>query len=213
MASSSELSNLPPGLKSLGSSFVLWGRISFWLKLALAVVSSITALFAFFAVSFGGQPTPTNQPLPPGGIPTPPPTSASAISGVGLFLTVCGILLLGVSAYWSFRYIQWGRRLRSSTPGVQPSRAATLAQVKWSLRTDLLGMLLAVIAGQSIVGSVLTKSLLQIGNFYNMLNNAVGPVDILVILVCIHVITGQFVGMGVSLYLLQRTVQPQKASS
>jgi hypothetical protein len=91
---------------------------------------------------------------------------------------------------------------------MQPSKAETTTQVKLALITDLIGMLLMVLGGESIGGILFGKALSQgNGAFIMDPSRFIQPSDLLTVLACIHGITGLFVGLACSLWLLQRTVQ------
>ncbi|NJK40452.1 MAG: DUF3611 family protein [Acaryochloridaceae cyanobacterium SU_2_1] len=192
MSPSSDALTQSPNLRNLGSTFRLVGWISFWIKLVLVVVSGVTVLFAFFSRAAN-----TTQ-------------ARNPISGIGLFFTVCGILLLGVSVYWSFHYTRWGRRFLAKTASSQPSKAGTLRLLKTVLITDLVGILVTVIGGEWLVGAIIGKAISQgVAVFSLNPNQLVEPIDLFVIQACMNVIVGQLAGIVATLILLQRTTQPR----
>lgn len=175
--------------KNLGGSFRLVGWISFWIKAVLGIISGVTVLFA--SLSRAGNP---NQ-------------ASNTISGLGLLFTVGGILLLGVSVFWSFRYTRWGRRFLAPSGDV-PSKASTLRLLKMVLLTDLVGILVTVIGGEWFVGAIIGKAISQgVAVFSLNPNQLVEPIDLFVIQACINTIAGQLAGLVASLWLLQRTTQ------
>lgn len=177
--------------KSLGSTFRLVGWISFWIKVVLGVISGITVLFAFFSRASN------------------PNQASNPISGLGLLFTVGGILLLGVSVYWSFRYTRWGRRFLAPSAAL-PSKAATLRLIKMVLITDLVGILVTVMGGEWLVGAIIGKAISQgVAVFSLNPNQLVEPIDLFVIQACINTIAGQLAGLVATLWLLQRTTQPR----
>ncbi len=178
-----------PNLKDLGGAFRIVGWISFWIKAVLGIISGVTVLFAFFSRASN------------------PNQAGNTISGLGLLFTVGGILLLGVSVFWSFRYTRWGRRFLVPAGGV-PSKADTLRLIKMVLLTDLVGILVTVIGGEWFVGAIIGKAISQgVAVFSLNPNQLVEPIDLFVIQACINTIAGQFAGVVASLWLLQRTTQ------
>ncbi len=186
--------------RSLGISFRLVGWASFWIKLVLAIVSAGTVLFAAPFAFF-------NQNLP-AGVPGQPSTSSPS-GGLGLLIITIGILFLGASVFWSFRYTRFSRRFLVPTANAKPSKADTLRLVKLALLTDVIGMLIAVIGGEWIVGVIIGKAISQGIVFAGgaSLIRVVEPIELFVIQACINTVAGQFAGIASSLWLLQRTTQ------
>ena len=196
---STDVPALPPGFRTLGNTFRLLGWLGVWVKSGLALFSSVIVIMAFISSNFG---TNTGQ-----------SSTVNPASGVGLLLVICGIILLGLSAFWSFSYARWGRRFLIST--TQPSKADTLRLVKTDLVTNLLGMMMTIMGGEAVVGLILLKALSSWGT--NILNfdpsKIVNLSDLLVVLACIHPLAGQFLGIVAALILLQRTTQQRSPSS
>ena len=71
-----------------------------------------------------------------------------------------------------------------------------------------------VIGGESIGGVLLGKALSQgVGSFINIdPSRFIQPSDLLVLLSCIHGLTGLFIGIATSLWLLQQTVMQRPAA-
>jgi hypothetical protein len=174
--------------------FIGWG--SFWIKLALAIVSLVIVLFA--SATLGNRTPAIGQTLPTGpGV------------GVGIPFLIGGIVCLAISVYWSFFFTRLSHRLVVPTPKGQPSRAETTRYIKLTIITDLIGMALMVFGAESIGGILLGKAFSQgIGFSFNIdPSRFIQPSDLLVILASIHGITGLFIGLASSLWLLQQTVQ------
>ncbi|MCM1983326.1 DUF3611 family protein [Lyngbya confervoides] len=209
MAEAGEIQSVTVTLRKLGTGFILWGRFSLWIKVVLTILSGILALVGFLPTFFARQVPRTPATNPSGGTgtaPAPVPT-VDPNTGVGLFLIACSVVLLAASAYWSYRYINWGRRLQTNSVDTAPSKNSTLDLLRLGLGIDLTGMLLTLTAGEGSGGLLLLKSLSQLGNVFEI---RIGPLDLIVILVCIHLAVGEYVGILASLYLLQRTTQPQR---
>lgn len=178
-----------PSLKNLGGSFRLVGWISFWIQAVLGVVSGGLVLMAFIAsVSDRSQ-------------------ASNPLGGLGLLFTVGGLLAMGVSAFWSFRYTRWGRRFLAPAEAF-PSKAETLKFIKLVLVTDLAGILITFIAVFASVGVSIGKILANGAvSFPQSSRQLVEPIDLLLIQGCVNVLAGLFAGVVASLWLLQRTTQ------
>ncbi|NJK77536.1 MAG: DUF3611 family protein, partial [Microcoleus sp. SU_5_6] len=128
------------------------GWVSFWVQLVLAVVATIILLFAIpFALP---RATPTGA----------APTNAG--TGGGVFLAVCGLVVLGYSIYRAFRFTRLSRELRSPANAVRPKKADTIKEVRLTLMSNLAGMLLTLIGAEAISGILLAKSLSQPQAFF-----------------------------------------------
>jgi uncharacterized membrane protein len=183
------------GLRILGYQFKWIGWVSFWPKLFLAIATIVIVLFA--ALSLGGRPTVSGQPIPTAGIGI----------GLGIPFLIGGVVCLGISAYWSFFFTRISRRLIQPTPKGQPSKTETTRWIKAALITDLVGLLLMVIGAESIGGVLFGKALSQGGGgFIIDPSRFIQPGDLLVILGSIHGIAGLSIGLLSSLWLLQQTV-------
>ena len=179
-----------PNLKNLGGSFRIVGWISFWIQAVLGVVSGGLVLMAFVA-SVSGESQASNP-----------------LGGLGLLFTVGGLLAMGVSAFWSFRYTRWGRRFLAPTVDALPSKAETLKLIKLVLVTDLAGILITFIAVFASVGVSIGKILANGAvSFPQSSRQLVEPIDLLLIQGCVNVLAGLFAGVVASLWLLQRTTQ------
>jgi hypothetical protein len=197
----SNVSPFFPALRGLGYQFRLIGWLSFWLKLVLAIVSLVIVLFA--------SATAANR------VPVPGQVAAAAASvNIGIPFLIGGVVCLTISVAWSFSYTRLGRRLVVPTPKMQPSKAETTRMIKLALITDLIGMLLMVVGGESIGGVLFGKALSQgVGSFINIdPSRFIQPSDLLVILSCIHGISGLFIGLSSSLWLLQQTYMQRPAA-
>lgn len=183
-----------PALRGLGYQFRLIGWLSFWLKLVLAV---ITLVIVVFASATAGNRAPVAGQV----------AASGTTIAIGIPFLIGGVVCLVISVIWSFSYTRLGRRLVVPTPKMQPSKAETSRTIKLALITDLIGMLLLVVGGESIGGVLFGKALSQgVGSFINIdPSRFIQPSDLLVILSCIHGFTGLFIGVASSLWLLQQT--------
>ncbi len=189
-----------PALRGLGYQFRLIGWLSFWLKLVLAIVALVIVLFA--SASAGNRAPVSSQ------------AAAAASVNIGIPFLIGGVVCLSISVAWSFSYTRLGRRLVVPTPKMQPSKSETTRTIKLALITDLIGMLLMVVGGESIGGILFGKALSQgVGSFINIdPSRFIQPSDLLVILSCIHGISGLFIGLASSLWLLQQTFMQRPAT-
>jgi hypothetical protein len=178
----------PPNIQQIAKTFRLTGWISFWSQLILTVVSGITLIFA---VAAGRTPT---------GVSTNPGT------GVGGFLTIVGIGILVFNMYWALtRYVGAGRRLGGSKAS-RPKKSDTIQSIRLGLVVSLVGMFLAILGAETIVGLLVGKALSQgIGGFVNTdPSRFIQPADTFVVQASINVILAQFAGIVSALWLLNR---------
>lgn len=179
-------SPLPAAIERVSSNLKWAGTIGFWVQLVLGVISVVTVLFS--------APSLINS-------------EASATQGVGfgIFSAICGLIILAIGIYFSFRYMDIARRLQSPKPGDRPNRSDTLRVIRTGLIVNLIGLLLTILGAEAIVGIVLLKSLarpqLAIGSDPNEFVNSI---DLLVIQANTNTIAAHFAGIVASLSLLNR---------
>jgi hypothetical protein len=179
--------SLPPAVRRVATAFRITGAISFWAQLVLAVISTLVLLFASFSLSVedgGGNPG----------------------TGFGLFFAIAGLVALYAGAYWAFSYIRLARRLRADEPRLRPKPKDAAQSLRTGLVINLVGMLLTLLGGQAIIGSLLAKSLSQPqGNaiFAERLAQFVQPLDIFVVQANTNTILAHFVGVVATLWLLR----------
>ncbi|MEM8603443.1 MAG: DUF3611 family protein, partial [Cyanobacteria bacterium P01_H01_bin.121] len=90
------------------------GWISFWIQLILAIVASLIVTFAVISNSF--RPVTNN----PG-------------SGFGFFFAIAGLIALGISTFWAFKYPRFGRQLKANDERARPSRADAVQLLRQGL--------------------------------------------------------------------------------
>lgn len=181
-----------PTLQQIASTFRLTGWISFWAQLVLTVISAITLVFAVGA----GRSNNT--------------VSTNPGTGIGGVLTLIGIGLLAFNMYWTLsRYVQIGRQLVNNRT-VRPRKSETIQAIRFGLIVSLVGMLLAIVGAETIVGLLVGKALSQgIGGFVNTdPSRFIQPADTFVVQASINVILAQFVGIAAALWLLNRMNRP-----
>jgi len=192
MREKSESSSLPPALQRVALSLRTFGGISFWLQLILGVVSLFVLVFATISGSVGRNASQANQG-----------------TGFGVFFAICGLVTLGVGAYFAFRYTRISKDLLESNAAGRPSKADTLQIIRLGLIVNLVGMLLTIVGAQAIIGSILAKSFAQpqgavgVGGIVD-LNRFVQPLDLFVVQANTNTIAAHFVGITASLWLFNR---------
>lgn len=192
MREKSESSSLPPALQRVAMALRTFGGISFWLQLILGVISLFVLVFATISGSVGRTPTQANQG-----------------TGFGIFFAICGLVTLGVGAYFAFRYTRISRDLLESNAAGRPSKADTLQVIRLGLIVNLVGMLVTIVGAQAIIGSILAKSFatpqvgVGVGGIVDV-NRYVQPLDLFVVQANTNTIAAHFVGITASLWLFNR---------
>lgn len=185
-----DTSSLPPALQRVAFTLRTVGAISFWLQSILGVISGFILLFATFSGSVGRQTTQGNN----------------QGTGFGIFFAICGLVTLGVAAYFAFRYTRISKQLLISNAAGRPSKADTLQIIRLGLIVNLVGMLLTILGAQAIVGSILAKSLSQPQNALTAIDPTrfVQSLDLFVVQANTNTIAAHFVGITASLWLFNR---------
>lgn len=186
MSNLSDSSSLPPAVEKVAKTLKIGGWACFWIQIVLAVISALILLFAFFSLQT---------------------SEANPGSGGGLFFGLLGLGALGFSIYLAFGYPRLGRKLRSPTPSLRPTRADTTKQVRMALISNMLGMVFTVIGAQAFNGVLFAKALSQPQLFINTAANSgdlIQPLDILLVLGNTHTITAHFVGIAAAIWLLDQ---------
>lgn len=178
-------SSLPLAVQRASSSLKVGGNFGLWIQLILGVVSAITLLVASPNL-VGSQDT-------------------TQATGVGVFFAIGGIVALGVSIYFCFRYTRISRRLLVTDSNSRPSRAVILKQLRIGLIVNLVGLLLTILGAQAIVGIVLIKSLTQPQLVIGAKpQEFVNSIDLLIIQANVNIIAAHFAGILSSLWLAER---------
>jgi amino acid transporter len=188
MANKIASNSLPPAVQRVSSSFRISGWISFWAQIVLAVISG--AVLAFAGLNRGGAVQPGTPPNP--GL------------GGGIFFAVCGLVALFIGAYWAFSYTRLARRLKTPDAQSRPKPGDLIKTLRLGLLINLSGTLLTLLGSQAIVGSLLVKSLAQVGNIFSGgLSRFVTPLDVFVVQANINTLMAHFVGVIATLWLIQ----------
>lgn len=181
-------SSSPPNLQEIAKTFRLTGWISFWVQLVLTVISSIILLFAsaLSGASANNQTSPSN--------------------GIGVVVTVAGILVLGFNMYWAlFRYVPIGRKL-AGNPAARPRKSETLQILRMGLQASVVGIFVSLLGAQATVGLLAAKAFNQgVGGLVTVdPSRFIQPLDILVVQASVNVILAQFFGISAALWLLNK---------
>ncbi|MDQ2099309.1 MAG: DUF3611 family protein [Tychonema bourrellyi B0820] len=183
---------LPVAAQRVAFALRTAGWVCFWVQAVLAVVAGLILLLAIpSALSSGASGT----------------SQTSAGTGGGVILAVCGLLVLGYSAYRAFSFTRLSRKLRSPATGVRPKRTDTIQKVRLTLMSNLSGMLLTLLGAEAIGGTLFVKSISQPQVLFGAavdFSRFIQPLDIFVVLANIHATFAHFVGIVGSLWLLDR---------
>ncbi|NJK60862.1 MAG: DUF3611 family protein [Oscillatoriales cyanobacterium SM2_1_8] len=193
MISDDRPEGLPPAVLRTAAALRFWGWVGFWCQVILAVVSGIVLLFAGFR--------------------DPVQAGAAAASGSanipGVTMAWLSLACAGGNIGWHFRYTVLAKQLRSPT---RPSKNQTALQLKIGTAVSLVGMILALVGGQAIVGTLTFKALQPPPQGVASTNPAqfVQPIDFFVLQANTNILLSHFVGLLTSLWLLDRLSQPEK---
>jgi hypothetical protein len=196
MSNLSDSSSIPPAAQRIAFGLRRGGWVCFWVQLVLAVISGIILLFASL---IAGQESSAGA------------SGTSAGTGGGLVFAWAGLLVLGFSTFRSFRYTRLAQQLKS--PTVRPNRAETVKQIRMTLISNMVGMTLTLIGAEAINGILLGKALSQPRGFFQPtvnLQDFIQPLDIFIVLANTHTIVAHFIGIVVSMWLIDQIYKSQQ---
>jgi hypothetical protein len=175
-----------PTIQEIATNFRLIGWINFGLQLGLLVVSGLIVLFAIADPNFNLK-------------------AQDPMSWFGLFCAVVGLLFLGVSLYWDWKYTRIGKELQSDIPALHPKKADVIRLLWRGLTLNAVGMILTLFGVEAIVGGLVARSLTQVEGLaiYNA-SQLIEPLDMFVVQANINTILAQFVGIISSAWLISR---------
>lgn len=179
------MSDFHPSLdirKKIANTLRIGGTIAFWMQLVLVIISAIILLFAIadpsFNISFG--------------------------SLFRLIPTMGAIVMLSYGVYWSWRYIGYSKQLQLSDPHQYPSRAKVARILERGMTIHLVGLILTLIASQTIVTALLVKAVtVPAGIAVTQPGLLIDSLDIFVVQACLFLITAGVVGMAIAFWLLK----------
>lgn len=179
-------------LRAIAQTFRMTGWISFWIQLVLGVVSSIIVLlFAVFNQRTG---SPSNNPG----------------TGFGVFLAICGLVVLGGGIYLAYRYTRIGKQLESSNPSNRPRKSETVQVLRLGVWVNLGGTLVTLLGAQAIVGTLVARSISPQAittQFFDP-TRIISGLDMLVVQANTNTVSAHFAGLVASLWLLNRINRP-----
>ncbi|MFM5889101.1 MAG: DUF3611 family protein [Dolichospermum sp.] len=175
-------------IRAIAQQFRLVGWISFWMQLVLGVVSSVILLT--FSIS------------------SQRPNSAGSNPGTafGVFLAICGLIMLGVAVYIAFRYTKIGKELQSHNSNNRPRRSETVQVLRLGIWVNLGGILATLLGSLSIVGVLTSRAITQTQFFFAPQNNQpfISGLDMFVVQSNLNAILAHFTGLLASLWLINR---------
>ncbi|AFZ25818.1 Protein of unknown function (DUF3611) [Cylindrospermum stagnale PCC 7417] len=175
-------------IRAIAQTFRLTGWISFWIQLVLGVISGIIVLlYAIFSQRTG---SPSNNPG----------------TGFGVFLAICGLVVLGVGIYLAYRYTRIGNQLQSSNPNNRPRKSETVQILRLGLMVNLAGILVTLLGAQAIVGTLVARSISPQAVTTQLFDptRIISGLDMLVVQANTNTVSAHFAGLVVSLWLLNR---------
>ncbi len=171
---------LPPAIRRISANFRLAGWISLWAQTIIGVTSSL--LFVIDALESDTR---------------------FSNAGSGLFAAL-GLMTAFVSAFWGFRYVLLGRKLRNSNPDLRPKPKDAVRAVRIGTIIGMVGMLFTILGGSSVVGSLWLRSLRQLSTSGVVLqdNSAfINAADIAVVFSVVNTMIAHYIGLCVALWL------------
>jgi hypothetical protein len=177
-------SPIPAELQRIAANIRWTGWIGFWGQLCVAIIS-VFALAVSIAQGSIAQGSKTNN-------------------GMGIFFAIGGLLALAASIYFFFRYTRMAR-LFYNPPAQRPKKTDTLRLIGIGRTISIVGTLLSIIGTQAVVGTVLLKALSQTGNIAGGQGGcAVAAADVFAIEANTAILTANFFGLAITLWLLNR---------
>jgi hypothetical protein len=179
-------------LRVIGQAFRLTGWISFWIQLVLGVISGIIVLlFAVFSQRAG---SPGNNPG----------------TGFGVFLAVCGLIVLGGGIYIAYRYTRIASQLLSANPNNRPRKSETVQVLRLGLWINLGGTLVTLLGAQAIVGTLVARSISPQAITTQIFDptRIISGLDMLIVQANVNTVSAHFAGLVASLWLLNRVNRP-----
>ena len=172
--------SIPPAIRRIAQNFRLAGWAGVWTQSVVGVISSL--LFVVNALE---------------------PDKSLSNAGADIFQAV-GVLLVFVSAFWGFRYVRLSRKLRTSNPDLRPKPRDAAQAVRIGILISLVGMLLTIIAAESVVALLWLRALRQVATFGGISQDTaafINAADIAVVFSVVNTMFAHFLGLCISLWL------------
>lgn len=175
-----------PIIKKVSSNLQRWGFWGFWSQLILGIISTVTLLFSTPVLLENKENTFGNQ--------------------FGIFCAFVSIVMLIVAIFgFSFRYGKIGKKINSANFEERPKKTDTIRLIKIGLILNLVGILIAILGAEALVGLALGKSLTLSPQLIGPdSQNFVNSLDLLIIQANTNTITAHFAGIVTSLILLNK---------
>jgi hypothetical protein len=181
---------LSPQLLKTIKAFRRFGLIGLWVHGVPGTIAGVLLLFA----GFRGTESPTSN--NPGTLP------GVAAAWIGWALIVAGFV-------WNFLYIRWAKQLGDLQ---RPTRAQTILQLKIGLGISLGGQLSGLLGAFAIVGTLAQRALFRTqGVIVDDPTRFVEPIDLFTVQASLLIILAHFLGLLISLWLLDRVTSPREA--
>ncbi|MFN7660920.1 MAG: DUF3611 family protein, partial [Dolichospermum sp.] len=161
---------------------------SFWIQLVLGVISGIIVLL--FGILSQKAGSPSNNPG----------------TGFGVFLAICGIILLGAGIYLAYRYTRIGKQRESHNPTNRPRKAETAQVLRLGLWINLGGTLVTLLGAQAIVGTLVARSISPQAVTTQLFDptRIISGLDMLIVQANTNTVSAHFAGLVASLWLMNR---------
>ncbi len=172
--------SLPPAIRRIATNFRLLGWISLWSQVVIGVISSL--LFIVNALE---------------------PDKSLSNAGFDIF-QVMGVLMVFVSAFWGFRYVRLGRKLKTLNPDLRPKPKDAAQAVRIGTLISLIGMFLTIMAAQAVVALLWLRALRQVATFGGISQDTaafINAADIAVVFSVVNTMFAHFIGLCISLWL------------
>ena len=161
------------------------GWFLFWSQLGLAVVSAAILTFAIADPNFNLKTT-------------------NSMSGAGLFCAVGGLVLLLIGIICAFAYVRLANDFKDFG-GIDLEKSAVIKIFWRGLFINAVGLVLTFLGVESIVGTLIAKSLTQVEGLaiYNS-TQLIEPLDLLVVQANVNTIVAQSIGILLAAWLISR---------
>jgi hypothetical protein len=172
--------SVPPAIRRISSNFRLLGWIGVWVQTIIGVISSLLLIIDVLEQNTG-----------------------VSNAGSGLFAAL-GIAAIFINAFWGFRYVLLGRKLRAGDPDVRPKPRDAARAVRIGILISMVGMLLTILGGSAVIGVLWLRSLRQLSTTGNVLQDTsafINAADIAVVFSVINTMVAHYVGLCISLWL------------
>ncbi|HEY9724851.1 MAG TPA: DUF3611 family protein [Chroococcales cyanobacterium] len=178
--------SLPATPQEVATALKKIGWIGFWVQLGLLVVSGGIILFALANPRLNLK-------------------VSNPMSEASLFFAVGGLLVLGLSIYWNWRYTGVAKWLKVPHLAIYPKKSDVIRLLQQGLLVNAVGTILTLLSVAASIGTLLTKSLAQVeGLAIDNASQFVAPMDMLIVQANINTIIAHFVGIVIASWLVSR---------